>query len=110
MVAPGCRLAIRQLHLHTLVRFEVRYLQPTAKWQDAACGGELVAVVWRTTGNRTYSVCAKGNLPNHHAARVSPLLRNRSRRLLLGHARVAIRPIQWGCHLLLRTLLAIDSR
>ena len=33
---------------------------------------------------------------------VSPLLHNRSRRLLLGHARVAMRPIRWGC-LLLRT-------
>jgi hypothetical protein len=110
MVAPGCRLAIHHLDLHTLVRFEVRYPQPSAKWQDAACGGELVAVVRCTTRNRTYSVCAKGSLPNYHAARVSPLLRNRSRRLLLGHARVAMRPIRWGCHLLLRTLLAIDAR
>jgi hypothetical protein len=110
MVAPGCRPAIRDRHLHTLVRFEVCYPQPSAKWQDAACGGELVAVVRRTAGSRTYSVCAKGSLPNHHGARVSPLLRNRSRRLLLGHARVAMRPIRWGCHLLLRTLLAIDAR
>ena len=102
MVAPGCRPAIRNRHLHTLVRVEVCYPQPSAKWQDAACGGELVAVVRRTTGSRTYSVCAKGSLPDHHAPPVSPLLRNRSRRLLLGHARVAMRPIRWGC-LLLRT-------
>jgi len=110
MVAPGYRPAIRDRHVRTLVRFEVCYPQPSAKWQDAACGGELVAVVRRITGSRTYSVCAKGSLPNHHAARVSPLLRNRSRRLLLGHARVAMRPIRWGCYLLLRTLLAIDAR
>src|SRR6516165_5775057 len=102
MVAPGCRPAIRNSHLHTLVRVKVCYPQQSAKWQYAACGGELVAVVRRTTGSRTYSVCAKGSLPDHHAPPVSPLLRNRSRRLLLGHARVAMRPIRWGC-LLLRT-------